>query len=162
MPRARPLVLGLRRLGVLDLVLPELDGLAIQGALRQTAPWLPVIFMSGLAQVEDCAAAMKAGALDFLEKPVGGAKLRRAVEEAIARSEDMLQKRARVAELTGRQREVLRLVATGLLNKQIADELGVGEHTVKIHRARGLARLRVGSVAELVDAWKPLLVDRPA
>lgn len=148
---------------LLDLGLPALDGLDLQERLRDLAPDLPVIFLTGVGDVPASVRAMKAGALDFLIKPVDPAILLSALRAALLRRRENLLRRREadaarqeVARLTPREAEVLAGVAAGHLNKQIGAALGMAEKTVKVHRARGLEKLGVRSVAELV-AYAPLL-----
>jgi len=142
---------------VLDLKLPEIDGLQLQQLMRNANVDMPIIFVSGYGDVPSTASAMRFGAIDFLEKPVEDSRLLDAVAQAVALdavrrerrrgSDDVKQ---RMALLTPREREVCALVARGLLNKQIADQVGASERTVKIHRARALQKLEVTSVSDLV------------
>ena len=142
---------------VLDLKLPDLNGLQLQEAMTQANIPMPIVFVSGRSDVASTASAMRLGALDFLVKPVDDVVLIEAVSRALEedttrrhrRNEESVA-RERLARLTPRENDVCRLVARGLLNKQIADELGVSQQTVKIHRARAMRKLQVGSVAELV------------
>ena len=149
---------------VLDLRMPEMTGLELQDALERAGHRIPVVFISGHADIPASVTAMKAGAIDFLTKPVRNRELLQAVERALARDAaaqaDRAERdaaRARLGRLTPRERRVCDLVATGMLNKQIAAELGTREKTVKWHRAHVMEKLAVGSVAELVR-----LVDRAA
>ena len=142
---------------VLDLKLPEIDGLQLQQLMRNARVDMPIIFVSGYGDVPSTASAMRYGAVDFLEKPVEGSRLLDAVSHAVEldavrrdRRRESEDARLLLAELTPREREVCDLVARGLLNKQIADEVGASERTVKIHRARALQTLGVTSVSELV------------
>jgi len=142
---------------ILDVAMPEIDGLTLQELLAESGSQLPIIFLTGQSDVPMCARAMKLGALDFLTKPVDEALLLPAVDRALAldrRIRQDLQRRSLTAErldsLTPREREVLLLVATGRLNKQIAGDLGTAEKTVKVHRARAMEKMQVRSVAELV------------
>jgi FixJ family two-component response regulator len=142
---------------VLDMAMPGLDGLSVQEALAAKGCFLPVVFLSGHAEVPDSVRAMKRGALDFLTKPVDADTLIGAVGAAIARDHSARQTgaqlhelRERLATLTRREMEVLGHVVSGKLNKQIAGELGTVEKTVKVHRARVMEKLRVRSLAELV------------
>jgi FixJ family two-component response regulator len=127
------------------------------GRLEQQGSTLGVVFLSGHGDVPTTVAAMKHGALDFLTKPVDVATLLSAVRAALDRStaacaarQERLELRHRFEALTPREREVCTLVAEGYLNKQTAFELGTAEKTVKVHRARVMSKLQVGSVAELV------------
>jgi RNA polymerase sigma factor (sigma-70 family) len=145
---------------VLDLEMPDMNGLALQQALAGSM--LPVIFLTGHGDIGSGVRAMKAGASDFLTKPVDGAILLAAVQGAldqnrVARAEqaECDELRARLDSLTPREREVLALLVEGKLNKQIADQLGIVEKTIKVHRARVLAKMKVRSSTALVR-----LVDR--
>lgn len=145
---------------VLDLEMPDMNGLALQQALAGSL--LPVIFLTGHGDIGSGVCAMKAGASDFLTKPVDGAILLAAVQGAldqnrVARAEqaECDELRARLDSLTPREREVLALLVEGKLNKQIADQLGIVEKTIKVHRARVLAKMKVRSSTALVR-----LVDR--
>jgi FixJ family two-component response regulator len=147
---------------VVDLRMPDLSGLELQEAMGRAGYHLPVIFMSGHADIQSTVKAMQGGAIDFLIKPFDERQLLEAidrataldVEERAARAgRDAL--RARLNLLTPREREVCMFVAAGRLNKQIAAELGIAEKTVKAHRARVMAKLQAPSVADLVR-----IVDR--
>ena len=140
---------------LLDVRMPEVNGLELQQALTD-AQALAVVFLTGHADVKTSVAAMKAGAVDFLTKPVEADLLIEAVVRGLSRSRliaaQRLERRAfldRVALLTSREREVAALVIRGLLNKQIAATIGTAEKTVKVHRARLMEKLGVTSVAEL-------------
>jgi FixJ family two-component response regulator len=142
---------------VLDLKLPEIDGLQLQQLMRNAKLDMPIIFVSGYGDVPSTASAMRHGAVDFLEKPVEDSRLLDAVSHAVAldavrreRRREREEARQRLAVLTPRERQVCELVARGLLNKQIADEVGASERTVKIHRARALQKLGVTSVTDVV------------
>lgn len=142
---------------VLDLSMPGIDGLALQQLLAERASLLPVIFLSGHGDLASGVRAMKAGATDFLTKPVDGEVLLPAVQSALARNAAARASQAsqadvqqRLASLTPREREVLPLLAEGMLNKQIAAALGTAEQTIKIHRARILQKMQVRSLAALV------------
>jgi RNA polymerase sigma factor (sigma-70 family) len=142
---------------LLDVQLPDLSGLQLQDRLSKLGNRLPIVFLSGHADVPTSVRAIKAGAEDFLTKPVGKEQLletiRRALdhgEEVRARSEQVDALLARVASLTPRERQVFALVVRGLLNKQIAHELGTSERTVKAHRHMVMQKCGVRSVAELV------------
>lgn len=141
---------------VLDLAMPSFNGLQLQTALGEKGSVLPIIFLSGHGDVSKSVQAMKAGAFDFLTKPVNAKNLlpaiRAAIErDAVARREqaELSEIRARLDTLTPREREVLEHVVTGKLNKQVAGDLGITEATVKMHRARVIAKIKVRSVAEL-------------
>jgi FixJ family two-component response regulator len=152
---------------VLDMAMPEYTGLDLQRALLERGSTLPIVFLTGRADVPMCAQAMKHGATDFLTKPVNDgdlvAAVRRAIEED-GRGEALRAERgdirARLALLTPREREVLDFVVTGRLNKQIAAELGAAEKTIKVHRGRVMEKMRVESVAELVRLMEKVAADR--
>jgi FixJ family two-component response regulator len=142
---------------IIDLGLPGLDGFCIQERLLASGTGSPVIFLTGIGDIPASVRAMKAGAVDFLTKPVEAEDLLAAVEEALnrdvafraARSDrDSLQRR--LTSLTPREREVLDLVVMGRLNKQIAADIGAAEKTVKVHRGRMMRKMGVRTVADLV------------
>jgi len=142
---------------VSDLRMPGADGLELQQALRARLPDLSVVFITGHGNVPATASAMKAGAVDFLEKPVRRRALLEAVNRAIARTQQLSaastetdELRIRYKRLSPRESEVLPLVAAGLLNKQIAAELGAAEKTIKQHRGRVMLKMEAESLAELV------------
>lgn len=142
---------------VLDVRMPGQTGLDLQAALAGARHRMPIIFVTGHVDVPMSVRAMKAGATDLLTKPVDDTELLRAVQRALAKDAQDLTAEARVAAidqrvnmLTPRELEVFALVVAGLLNKQIASELGISEKTVKVHRARVMEKMRAGSVAELV------------
>lgn len=145
---------------LLDIQMAGLDGIQLQHALHESARTLPIIFITGHGDIPACIKAMKAGAVDFFTKPLkSDDDLLRAVDEALKRDSvaraahherDTVQSRYNT--LTPREREVMALVVRGLLNKQIAGELGVSEKTIKIHRGRVMAKMKVSSVADLVRA----------
>ena len=142
---------------VLDLKLPDIDGLQLQQLMRNGRVDIPIIFISGYGDVPSTASAMRFGAVDFLEKPVEGARLLDAVSNAVAldamrrgRRRDSDHAKELLAQLTPRERQVCDLLARGLLNKQIADEIGASERTVKIHRGRAVQKLGINSITDLV------------
>ena len=142
---------------IIDLVMSELDGLHLQQALLETGSERPIIFLSGKGDVSTSVSAMKAGAVDFLTKPVKrealfSAVVRAAKVDALSRLKRDESKSIgdRLATLTHREREVLEYVIAGRLNKQIAASLGTVEKTVKVHRGRMMSKLGVKSVADLV------------
>ena len=142
---------------VLDVRLAGENGLMVQEALRAAAWRPPIIFLTGHGTVPMCVRAMKAGAVDFLQKPVDDEDLLAAISTALEqdyRTRDSQRQRAalhqRVATLTPREQEVMGLVTTGLLNKEIAYALGTSEKTIKAHRARVMQKMQATSVAELV------------
>jgi FixJ family two-component response regulator len=141
---------------LLDVQLPDLDGLALQERVRQAGCTAPVVFITGHGDIPMSVRAMKAGAADFLPKPFGRDELLAAVKAALlldrggSRTEEELgERRARYRSLSPREKEVFRCVAAGLMNKHIAAELGISEKTVKFHRANMAAKLGSGSVADL-------------
>jgi FixJ family two-component response regulator len=142
---------------ILDLRLPGASGLELQTALGDAGRILPIIFISGVATVPASVRAMKGGALDFLQKPFDEAELLDRIRQALSRSHEARAEHAqraaierRLASLTRRERQVLDLVVTGKLNKQIAVELGAAEKTIKIHRGRVMRKMEAESVADLV------------
>lgn len=142
---------------VLDVAMPELDGMELQRRLIARGEAIPVIFLTGHGDIPMSVRAIKDGAIDFLTKPVDAQALLGAVRSALAASagrylavrEDQVW-RNRFASLTPREKQVMALVVTGKLNKQIAAELGTGEQNIKVHRSRVMAKMQVESVAELV------------
>jgi FixJ family two-component response regulator len=141
---------------ILDVNLPELNGLELQ---KQLADWrgMPIIFISGCADVPISVQAMKAGAVEFLTKPLQGDVLARAIREGIERSREALRVeseiqtlRACYESLSQRERDVMALVVSGLLNKQVGGELGISEITVKAHRGQVMRKMRADSLPDLV------------
>ena len=144
---------------VLDLNMPGMGGLELQRYLNEQGVMLPVIFLSGRADVPNAVRAVKEGAIDFLEKPFDYTQLvalvRKCFERDAARRTDAARRRAtaeRLAHLTQREREVLDRVVSGKINREIAEELGISVKTVEAHRARLMEKLAVDSVAGLVQA----------
>ena len=142
---------------VLDVRMPGVTGLDLQQTLASAVHEIPIIFITGHGDIPTTVKAMKAGAVDFLSKPFAGKDLLDAIQRAVAKDTRDLgaearddEVRSRVKRLTPRERQVLALVVTGMLNKQIASELGIGEKTVKVHRARVMEKMQAGSVAALV------------
>ncbi len=142
---------------IVDVRMPGLNGIDLQQTLIQRRREEQLIFITGHGNVPMCAQAMKAGAVDFLRKPFQAAELLQCVERAFVRSTEERRRtmeknkaRALLDLLTPREFEVMQLVTTGMLNKQIAGELGTAEKTVKVHRGRVMQKLGVKSVAELV------------
>ena len=145
---------------LMDLSMPGLSGLELQQVLTETQDSRPVVFISGRGSVPSSVEAMKAGALDFLTKPLDEEKLIGAVQAALAKDRAAQEMRAEhssmiasLATLTLLERQVLGRVVAGKLNKQIAAELGTAEKTIKVHRARMMRKMQVDSLAELVRAW---------
>jgi len=141
---------------VLDLRMPGQSGLDLQAVLNERERPLPIVFLSGNADVASSVRAMKAGAVDFLTKPVESAILLKAIEAALASEaaqrkvrDEALRVGALLSSLSTRERAVLDLIIAGSLNKQIADTLGIAERTVKLHRANLMSKLNVRSPAQL-------------
>jgi FixJ family two-component response regulator len=142
---------------VLDVRMPGLSGLDLQRKLSDANIQIPIIFITGHGDIPMSVRAMKEGALEFLTKPVRGQDLLDAIQKAVARDRGLRKERAEMMEirtrfdsLTPREREVLNLVVAGLLNKQIADELGISELTIKTHRAHLMQKTQAESLAHLV------------
>lgn len=142
---------------VLDVRMPGLTGIQLQEMLVATGRRMSIVFVSGHADVPTSVKAMKAGAVDLLTKPVDVKDLIAAIQRAVTRDKhdrateaSLAEVRRRVGMLTAREVEVFARVVTGMLNKQIGAALGIGEKTVKVHRARVMEKMQAGSVAELV------------
>jgi FixJ family two-component response regulator len=142
---------------ILDVNLPDLDGLALQERLSRSRHEMPIIFITGYGSIPMTVRAMKAGAFEVLPKPFDGEQLLVVVRHALERSRAALDQEAALrhvrngyAALTPREREVMALVVTGMLNKQIADQLSIAEITVKLHRGQVMRKMKAGSVAALV------------
>ena len=142
---------------VLDLQLPGLSGLDLQKRMAETGLDIPIVFLTGHGSIPSSVQAMKAGATEFLTKPVDDEEILRAIHEAIQRDRslrrrdtEMRELRDRYGSLTRREQEVMRHVISGLLNKQIAAELNISEFTVKIHRGHVMRKMGAGSLADLV------------
>ncbi|MEH2499687.1 RNA polymerase sigma factor (sigma-70 family) [Bradyrhizobium sp. AZCC 1678] len=143
---------------LLDVRIPGLSGPELQGRLSEIGSILPIVFLTGYADVQTTVRAIKAGAEDVLTKPVSSEELLAAVERALAHHEVMRGQRiqldvvrAHIAKLTPREREVFELVIRGKTNKQVANVLGATERTIKAHRHRVMEKLQVQSLAELVS-----------
>ena len=153
---SRPRALGPSCL-ILDVNLPDLSGLELQTRVVADRTDLPIIFITGYGDVPMTVRAMKGGAVEFLTKPFEDSALLAAIEQAIERSRAALDLeqglrvlRARHAKLSRREREVMSLVVSGLLNKEIGSELGISEITVKAHRGKVMRKMEAQSLAELV------------
>lgn len=153
---------------VLDVRMPGLSGLDLQRELQAANTLLPIIFITGHGDIPMSVSAMKEGAVDFLPKPVKDKVLLQAIEQALARADrDHAERlelegiRRRLESLTPREREVMALVVRGLLNKQIAFELGTVEKTVKVHRARVMEKMEVQSLADLVRITEHVGFGKP-
>jgi RNA polymerase sigma factor (sigma-70 family) len=142
---------------ILDMQLPEVSGLALQELLAGGERLMPIIFLTGYGTVPESVQAMKAGALDFLQKPCEEGILLDAVARALSQAQQAWREHAAqcrlqqcLQTLTPRECDVLALVVTGMLNKQVADALGMSEKTVKVHRGRIMKKMHTSSLAELV------------
>jgi FixJ family two-component response regulator len=153
---------------VLDVRMPEISGLEVQHRLAAAGICLPVIFLTGHADIEMTVRAMKAGAVEFLTKPFHEQELLDAIQAALQRHRIDLANRTKrsiiqvhYGSLTPRESEVFRLVTNGLLNKQIAADLGASEKTIKVHRAQVMRKMGAGSLADLVRMAEKLHVGPP-
>ena len=152
--RPRPLVPSCL---VLDVSLPGLNALDLQKRIARERPEVPIIFISGRGDIRTTVEAMKAGAVDFLVKPFRDDILLRSIRESLERSLAAVDREValrdlqhRYALLTPRERQVMALVVSGLLNKQVAWELGIGESTIKAHRGQVMQKMKANSLADLV------------
>jgi FixJ family two-component response regulator len=148
---------------LLDVAMPELDGMEFQQLLAQRGLQIPIVFLTAHGDIPMSVRAVKAGATDFLTKPVNDADLLRAVRAALKTAAKLAAEQSahkalatRHATLTPREKEVMALVVKGMLNKQIAAQLGTGEQNIKIHRSRVMAKMGVLSLADLVRAAERL------
>ena len=153
---------------ILDVSMPDLNGLELQEYLADQGSSLPIVFITGHGTVPMSVKAMKAGAVDFLQKPFNDTDLLNAISHAIEtdrqakkKREQLKKLRERMEMLTPREREVFQLVVTGMLNKQIASQLGTVEKTVKVHRARIMAKMGAQSLADLVRFADKLSTHSP-
>jgi len=151
---------------VLDVRMPGLTGLELQGELAKRGVRLPIIFITGHGDIPMSVQAMKAGAMEFLTKPFREDNMLRAITLAINNDRvahrerlEMAELRRRHARLTPREREVMASVVTGLLNKQVAAELGASEKTIKAHRAKVMQKMEAASLADLVRMSEKLVAD---
>ena len=152
---------------VLDVRLPGLSGLDLQKRMAEINLEIPIIFITGQGDVPTSVQAMKAGALEFLTKPLADRDLLDAIQQAVRRDRAARQRQAKIRELHGRyqsltrrEREVMERVVAGLLNKQIAAELGISEVTVKAHRGQVMRKMRADSLADLVTMAETLGIRR--
>ena len=154
---------------VLDFSLPGLNGLELQQRVAVERPYMPIIFITGYGDIPMTVQAMKAGAVEFLTKPFSNESLLRAIRSAIERSRLRLDSeaqiqtlRARYSALTTRERQVMTLVVTGLLNKEVGDELEISEITVKFHRGNLMRKMKADSFADLVNMASRLRIKVPS
>jgi len=143
---------------LLDVRMPEINGLALQQIMQDRGIQLPIIVLSGHGDIPMAVSAMKHGALDFLEKPFDDEVLLRLVDKALGRAEEMRKDLSELSEiqtchdsLSRREKEVMGLVVVGKANREIAEELGISPKTVEVHRARVMSKMRAGSLPELVQ-----------
>jgi len=153
---------------VLDVRLPDIDGFNLQEELSNRNIFLPIIFITGYGDIPMGVKAMKKGAVDFLPKPFEDKELLLAIEQAIYKSrqkhrqdKEISHIKSLLSAITPREYEVMRWVIAGLLNKQIAQKMGITEKTVKVHRGRVMEKMQVGSVAELVRLLEKVGITPP-
>jgi len=152
---------------ILDVSMPHMSGLQVQAALKQKQVALPIIFLTGSSDIPVAVAAMREGAVDFIEKPFGNEDLVRRVHAAIKQYEQVRRSGAerleivvRAQRLTPREREIMNLVVTGLTSKEIARLVGASHRTVEIHRARLMEKMAAATLADLVRMHLQLPVER--
>ena len=148
---------------VADIRLPSISGLDLQRELAKRGERLPILFITGHGDIPMSVRAMKAGAVDFLAKPFRDQDILNAIASALAedirlkeQEDELVSLRERFASLTDRERQVLRLVSSGLLNKQVAGELGLSEITVKLHRGKAMRKMRAQTLAQAVRMMEAL------
>lgn len=153
---------------ILDVMMPELDGLELQERLAHGEIRVPVVFITGHGTIPMSVRAIKAGAVDFLQKPFLDQDLLSVIADAVnkyrqvkVRQRELMKLRERLKSLTPREREVFALVVRGMLNKQIAFDLGTSEKTIKVHRARVMEKLGAQSLADLVRFAEKLSIHAP-
>ena len=153
---------------VLDVNLPDLNGLELQRRIAGDRIHMPIIFVTGFGDIPMTVQAMKAGAIEFLTKPFGDEVILDAIRNAIQRSRAALGREAEMhdlrecyASLTPREQEVMALVVSGMLNKQVGNELDISEITVKAHRGKVMKKMNAESLAELVNMASRLRISRP-
>jgi FixJ family two-component response regulator len=151
---------------VLDIRMPVVSGLSVQQELLARGVATPIVFISGFAEIPEAVEAMRKGAVDFLQKPFSAHRLLTAVELAVARSRYLRNRAtasreaaALLGELSTRQRQVLDLLMKGLLNKQIASELGITERTVEVHRSACMKKMEVSCIVELARKYQVARLD---
>jgi FixJ family two-component response regulator len=151
---------------ILDVELPGLSGLDLQAELAKSGIEMPIVFLTGHGDIPMSVRAMKAGAVEFLTKPFGKQELLDAIKEALLRDgavrkqrSESFELRKRLGTLTPRERQVLALVVTGRLNKQIAGELGTTDLTIKVHRGRVMRKMGANSLADLVRMAEKLKIS---
>jgi len=152
---------------VLDVRMPRVSGLDLQKRMAEISLQIPIVFITGHGDVPTSVRAMKAGAVEFLTKPFDDQDLLEAIQQAIKRDREARQRQAELGELcaryeslTPREREVMGRVVSGLLNKQVAAELGTSEITIKVHRAQVMHKMHAGSLADLVRMSEKLEIRR--